>query len=271
MEKGKIQWRENLKFPEAQEHFIHEAETKTELYLRKYIALPQSQSGHYINSDLMKETFQLYASSPENRKKYNIALHNSAAVLASELFTKLIATKKFKHCIFLTGAPGAGKSFFIQSLFLSNMITDNTLVFEINVTSPAIYEKINEAQKNGVDCSIIVVNAPLEISAENAVNRELEIGRNVGPLTIATIYSKLPEALEKIKEKYPNVNLGILNKKNNHEATYLIGFEHIDVLKYGTFEEIYQKLINLTEEFKKKKENPSNNEERNSKDGPKRK
>ena len=109
MEKGQIIWKDSSPYPELQRYFIEEAENNTDEYLKRYKNFKASANGQYINADLMKETFNVYASSPANRKAYNLTIHNSAAVLSNELFKQMLETESIKNCIFLTGAPGAGK------------------------------------------------------------------------------------------------------------------------------------------------------------------
>lgn len=261
MKKGQIIWRNTSPYPELQRFFIDEAENNTEKYLEKYKSLIESNNGHYINADLMKETFSVFSVSPINRKKYNLTIHNSAAVLSNELFKQMLESKMFKHCIFLTGAPGAGKTFFIQSLFLTKSISEDTLVYEVNITSPSIFSKIESAQMNSVECSIIVINSPLELSVQNAIERENKIGRSVTPYTMAKIYSEIPDYLLQIHQKYPFINLGIFDKINNYEAKYKLGFENINKLNHGNFETLYKRLTKLMQYYKSKLSNRDNLEE----------
>ena len=75
--------------------------------------IPQSFAGRYVCSDLFKETFPEFAASNEARGRYNNPLHNSAAVLASEQFRRMVqdpADPGRNTVIFLTGVPGAGKT-----------------------------------------------------------------------------------------------------------------------------------------------------------------
>src|SRR4051794_6178719 len=90
----------------VQEHIAQLVERDPEIFLRRYVADPRSCQGRYVNSDLMKETFPVYAQSPQARSYFNAVVHNAAAVLASEQFRRAIrhdADPARDTVIFLTG------------------------------------------------------------------------------------------------------------------------------------------------------------------------
>ena len=264
MEKGKIRKLNKELTPEleaAQDFFIQEAENNTEKYIEKYRQLVSSINGQYICADLFKETFDKYTESIDTRKKYSEVIHNSAAVLANELSQRQISNPKFNKCIFLTGVPGGGKSFLVQSLALADEMKDDTLIYEGQITTPTIYEKIEKAANNGKELFIIVVNPTLELAQNNAINRHFEIGRGASCETMARIMSKIPESLIEIREKYPDINIAIYNKTTNYDIDYSIGFENISMLDHGTYDEILEKLRALRLEIlAKKKDNVNNNQ-----------
>lgn len=258
MEKGKIR-RLNIELSpelqEAQEFFISEAENNTEQYVDRYINLPSSINGQYICSDLFKETFDKYIESINTRKKYSQVIHNSAAVLANELFQRQTIDPKYKKCIFLTGIPGGGKSFLVQSLALAGEIDDDTIIYEGDIGTPSIFEKIERAANNGMELYCIVVNPTLELAQTNAINRSFEIGRGASCETMARIMSRIPGALLSIREKFPDINLAIYNKTTNYDIDYQLGFDNIAMLDHGTYDEILEKLQELRLEILKKKIN----------------
>lgn len=258
MEKGKI--RRLINIPEElkadQEYFIEEAENNTTFYMESYRNHPSSLNGHYVCSDLFKETFQKYTESLESRKRYSEVIHNSAAVLANEMFHQNVQDPSIKECIFLSGVPGGGKSFLIQSLALSGAIGDDTMIYEGDITTPTIIEKIEAAKKAGKTLHIIVVNPTLELAQRNAINRSFEIGRGASCETMARILSRIPGALENIHASYPEIDLAIYNKTTNYDITCEYGFEKATVLNHGSYEEILEKLrelrVQLLSELKKK-------------------
>lgn len=247
MEKGKIRRLEQIsdELKVIQEHFIKEAEENTDFYMDSYINHPSSLSGRYVCSDLFKETFPEYIESLESRKKYSSVIHNSAAVLANEMFYKNIKNPNIKKGIFLSGIPGAGKSFLVQSLALSGAIGDDTLIYEGDINSPTIFEKIEAVKAAGIEIHIVIVNPTIELAQTNAINRSLEIGRGASCETMARIMSKIPESLKIIQEKFPESDLAIYNKKTNYDIDILYGYDNIDILFHGTYEQILNQLQEL--------------------------
>ena len=81
---------EDIDIGKMEQHAINLATTQTDELLDRYLKLPESRNGAYINSDLMKMTFKFYAESLENRRKYNMSVTNSAAVLTNELYIRTI-------------------------------------------------------------------------------------------------------------------------------------------------------------------------------------
>ena len=174
MEKGKIRRIAEFMSPELQEIeelFIKEAEENTDEYLKKYQELPASFGGNYICSDLFKETFYIYSQSPQSRKKYARIIHNSAAVLANEMFQIKVNNPEIKKCIFVSGVPGAGKSFLIQSLLLASEINRDTMIYEGDITTETIYDKLNKVTEKEMEVYIIIVNPTLELAEENVITR----------------------------------------------------------------------------------------------------
>jgi hypothetical protein len=98
---------------QLQERIAASVERDPEPYLQKYVQDPRSHEGRYVSSDLMKETIPEYAASNEARARYSNPLHNSAAVLADEQYSRIIndhSHPERDQAIFLTGIPGAGKT-----------------------------------------------------------------------------------------------------------------------------------------------------------------
>ena len=112
------------------------ASEETDELIQKYTELEQARNGKYISSDLMKMVFPFYADNIENRRKYNLAVSNSAACLANEAFQREINNEEIKKCIFVAGPYGSGKSFLIQSLYEKNEEQfKDAVVYEGSITS----------------------------------------------------------------------------------------------------------------------------------------
>ena len=242
-------WKRGFEDPDmikVEEETRIEASTNTEECIKKYIQLEQSRNGKYISSDLMKLVFKNYADDLEFRRKYNLAVSNSAACLANRAFKIAISDSNVKHCIFVAGAYGSGKSFLIQSLYEKNKDElENSVVYEGSITSKAIDEKIDTAIKNGVIPSIIVLNPTLELSVKNIKERAKRIGRDVAKKDCVFVYANIYDALKRLKEKYKDLSFVIYNKKTNTPTDLEIS-KNIEDLNHGSYEKLakeYDEII----------------------------
>lgn len=254
IDKNIIQLKEfnSLDLQRVQNEVIQITTTKTDELLEQYKKQTSSHNGRYINSDLMKMVFEVYAESQENRGKYNLAVTNSAACLTNEFYVRTIKNKDFKRCIYVAGPYGAGKSFFIQSLFLTGVIPDNTIVYEGSITAPAFGKKVELAMKNNVETEIIILNPTLELSLSNIRERKKETGRDVIKSEVVEKYADMYSNIEKLfaylnnnsslelkTGKYP-IAFQIYNKSSNVPEDLSVSYDIHD-LQHGTRQEISEK------------------------------
>jgi hypothetical protein len=75
----------------AQEQVSQAVEADSERFLAAYRLDSRSFQGRYVNSDLMKEMFPEYSASKEHRNRYNLPVHDAAAVLAAAQFRVAVA------------------------------------------------------------------------------------------------------------------------------------------------------------------------------------
>lgn len=231
---------------EVEKQCREKTSTETEELLEKYQNLEQANGGKYISSDLMKMVFPFYAENIENRRKYNLAVSNSAACLANEIYRRNVSKPGIKRCIFVAGSYGAGKSFLIQSL-LENYKSEleGTIIYEGSITTKSIDGKIDCAIENGVIPSIIVINPTLNLTLNNITERAARIGRDVRKEDAVFVYANIYEALKRIKEKYKDINYVIYNKTSNIPQD-LTTSTSIEDLNHGSYDEIsdeYDKIM----------------------------
>ena len=251
MEKINIEniWKRGFEDPDmikVEEETRIETSTRTEECIEKDLNLEQSRKRNYISSDLMKLVFDNYANDIEYRRKYNLAVSNSAACLAKIAFKNAISKNSVKHCIFVAGAYGSGKSFFIQSLYEQNKDElENCVVYEGSITSKAIDEKIDAVYESGIIPSIIVLNPTLELSMKNIKERAKRIGRDVRKEDCVFVYANIYGALKRLQEKYKGMSFVIYNKKTNIPENLDVSTD-IEDLNHGSYEEIskqYDEII----------------------------
>ena len=241
---------EGSKEAKIEEYCRDMASKHTDGFLEMYNKLPESRDGRYINSDLMKMTFPFYAKDFENRKLYNMSITNSAAVLTNEAYLRAIQKEDIKHCIFITGPYGAGKSYFAQSLFEGDKegLLDESIVYEGSITPPAFEEKIQYAIENGVIPYIIALNPTLELSLRNIKERANRVGRDVEKKEVIDKFSDFYTYMNRIIDKFENIIFTIYNKESNIPINLNAGSKDINDLYHGTTQEIeaeYDRIIEM--------------------------
>lgn len=240
-----------------EKHFRESAAYRTDEHIKKYINLPTSFNGRYINSDLFKETFDEYTKSFEARIIYSPVVHCSAACLANEFFKIKIQDPKMQKCIIVTGIPGAGKSFTIQSLFKEKDLDKDTIVYEGSIIDlPTIKEKLSLLIKNDKEIYILVLHPTLELSLKNTIRRFEDSGRGASTSILARIRSDIYKSLIDLHKIYKDrINLIIHEKKDNfNDPTEYYGFENIAILKDKPYNDVKEYLDNIIENMYEKGE-----------------
>ena len=158
---------------EFQERVARAVETDPEPFLASYQAHPDTHGGRYVAADMMKEVFPEFSASREGRTAYNIPLHNSAAVLASEQFRRAVADTSHPErdtAIFLTGVPGAGKT---SAILDNNQLQRNVrVVYEGQLATPGpAIAKIQAALDAGLKVRIVAIHLQPEVALENTFGR----------------------------------------------------------------------------------------------------
>ena len=229
---------EDIDIGKMEQHAINLATTQTDELLDRYLKLPESRNGAYINSDLMKMTFKFYAESLENRRKYNMSVTNSAAVLTNELYIRTINNNNIKRSIFILGPYGAGKSYFAQALFENKELLDDSIVYEGSITPPAFDEKVQLAIDNGITPYIIALNPTLELSLNNIRERAQETGRNVEKKEVLDKFSNFYNYMVNLVQKFEGIDYLIYNKETNAPLTTDCSSKNLEDLYHGSREDI---------------------------------
>jgi fido (protein-threonine AMPylation protein) len=215
-------------------------------FIEEYKRHPESFEGRYVAADLFKETFQEYAASKESRNRYNGPVHNSAAVLSSELFKQNLRDTSEPArdvVVFLTGTPGAGKT--SQVLANGQLDANVRMVFEGQMSNPVTsIEKIQRVLDAGLKPVIHVVHALPENALANTLKRYTEQGRGAGIGVMSAIQGQLPDSLREIQKQYGDaVQLIVSDVRDRNNPQHGLGWKNIDLLRSeGNHEHIKQRL-----------------------------
>jgi hypothetical protein len=197
----------------------------------------------------MKEMFPEYSASKEHRNRYNLPVHNAAAVLAAAQFRAAIADDSVPertNALFLTGVPGAGKT----TAVLANrdrFPQDARIVYEGQLSEPVhALPKFEAAVLNKLNIEILAIHLPAEQALANTLLRFEREGRGATIEALAKIQGNLPAGLRQIQARFgDDLRFTVVDKR----ATLVIeltGWEAISLLESeGNYEHIKQKLTDF--------------------------
>ena len=232
---------------EVQERIAKAIENDPEPFFARYLADPQSFEGRYVCSDLFKETFPEFAASNEARGRYNNPVHNSAAVLASEQFRRMVrdaAQPERDTVIFLTGVPGAGKTTAV--LDNAELPAGVRLIYEGQLARPTtVLLKIQEVIDAGLKPVVIAVHTPAEVALLNTLKRFERAGRGASIEAMASIQGGLPQGLAAIHERFGDgVGFRLFDRRGGmDQLSEHQGWEHLSALESeGTYEQLKLRL-----------------------------
>ena len=236
---------------QVQESAIQSVEQHSEKHLAQYRDDPRSFGGRYVSADLFKETFPAYAASPDDRNRYNAAVHNSAAVLSAEQLRQVVADSSEPErntVVFLTGIPGAGKTSSV--LQGEHLPYDVRAIFEGQLARPeSVIPKVLHVLDHGLKAMILVVHAEPVNALGNTVQRFEELGRGASIEVMAEIQGRLPDGLARLREEFGDkLSLQIYDVRDRANPKRLEGWDHLGLLRSeGSYENIKDRLTHALE------------------------
>lgn len=238
----------------VQEKVASAVERNPELFIAQYLKNPLAHKGTYINADLFKEVLGPYPLSNENRTRYNGVVHNSAAVLSSALFQRMLEGKIGQgrdSVIFLTGIPGAGKT---TAVLTGGALPENAhVIFEGQLSRPETsFKKFEAVIQAGLQPVIVAVHAKPENALANTLKRFNLVGRGAAISVMADIQGGLADGLSKLYDRFGDkLALKIVDVRIQSQAQEVIGWIQLDLLRTeGNANEITERLKNKLEQLR---------------------
>jgi hypothetical protein len=200
----------------------------------------------------MKEMFSEYNTSREHRNRYNLPVHNAAAVLAAAQFRVAVAddsATEGTNVLFLTGAPGAGKT----TAVLANrdqFPEGARIIYEGQLSEPEhALPKFQAAISRALDIEILVIHVSPEQALANTILRFEQEGRGATIEALARIQGYLPSGLTQIHARFGDaVGFSIIDKRDMMNTVRLRGWEKLSMLQSeGNYEHIKRKLTEVLE------------------------
>lgn len=235
----------------VQEQVCVAVEGDPERFLTAYCLDSRSFQGRYVNSDLMKEIFPEYNASREHRNRYNLPVHNAAAVLAAAQFRAAIADDSVperSNALFLTGVPGAGKT----TAVLANrdqFPQDARIVYEGQLADPVhALPKLEAALAKRLNIEIMAIHVSSEQSLTHTILRFEREGRGATIEAMARIQGYLASGLRQIYGRFGNeVGFSVVDKRDMMVVRSR-GWEALSLLESeGNYEHIKRKLTESLE------------------------
>lgn len=218
----------------AQERAIQAVESDSPGLMTRYRDLAEAHGGRYVGADLAKELFADYNQSREARNRYNAPVHNSAAVLAAQLFDEAVRDRSAperSRAVFLTGSPGAGKTSSVMSQ--GALPRDVAVVYEGQMfRAEQSFPKIDAALANGLRPEIIAVHPRPETALANTFTRFDDVGRGASTGVMSQIQGELVNGLREIHSRYgERVSLRIIDARDQNNRIELRGWNHLQTLE----------------------------------------
>ena len=218
---------------EVEARVIHRVETDPEPLFELYRRLPESLEGRYVNSDLFKEIFPEYSASPAHRTLFNVPVHNSAAVLANELFHRQVAAKDpqgRRDVLFITGIPGAGKSTSIQNNKIN--LSDYKVIYEGQLANfEQAKEKIDWCLQHECEVTVYAFHQSPEVALQHTFTRFNTIGRGASLTAMSNIQGNLGNSIEQLSRIYEKRAFFCVVDLRVPNSTPQCGKESIQILK----------------------------------------
>jgi hypothetical protein len=236
---------------DVQEQISRAVESDPGRFLAAFRRDSRSFQGRYVNSDLMKEMFPEYSASKEHRNRYNLPVHNAAAVLAAAQFRAAIADDSIPeriNALFLTGVPGAGKT----SAVLANRSQfprDTRVVYEGQLADPVnALPKFEAALGRGLNTEIVVIHISPEQALANTILRFEREGRGATIEAMARIQGYLPSGLKQIQAHFrEEVGFSVVEKRDIMVLRSR-GWHALSLLESeGNYEHIKRRLTHFVE------------------------
>jgi cell filamentation protein len=237
----------------VQESIARAVESNPDRFLDRFRELPQSLQGRFVAADLMKETFEPFTASKENRNRYNGPVHNSAAVLADEQLRRVLAEPKEPgrdFVVMITGMPGSGKT----TMVLDDI--NSAPLFDANVKRPHAYyegqladpkvalDKIRQVVHAGFQPEIVAVLPSPAQALNNTLKRFEENGRGASIQTMARLQAGLPEGLRAIQAEFGDrIGVTVIDRRDNLHPKIETGWDAVKHIESaGDYEKLLKQL-----------------------------
>ena len=206
----------------VERRFANQIQGNVDAALQAYKALPATEGGKILNTDLARELSPDYAASLDSRSRYAAAVHEPASAVVKELYERALEQPpgpgELNMVTFTAGGTGAGKTGAITRTPLASEVAQaSQIVYDTNLNSVrSAAEKIDMALDKGKRVNILWVGRdPIE-SLKGALSRAMKIGRTVPIEEHAKTHIGSAATVEALMQRYQgNDNVGFIFLDNS--------------------------------------------------------
>lgn len=238
-------------FREIEERFARWVEEDPDRAVDAYAALPESEGGTVINTDIARDLSPDYNASKESRARLSGAVHEPSSAIAKLAWKRLLESPppagKEAEILFTAGGTGAGKSTG-RSLATGHYQG----VFDGNLNGLAsARKKIEQALEAGKDVTILYTHRdPVEAFRAGAIPRAMRQGRSVPITAHADTHVGAPKTFTELRQVYgddPRIKFLVVDNSLGRGNARLVDPAFIDGVRYDR-EELIRSLRSSADE-----------------------
>lgn len=185
--------------------FADQLGTNPQAAIERYNALPESQGGRILNTDIARDLSPDYNANLEARSTLSRAVHEPASWLTKRLFaTKLAEPVDPDHdtVLFTAGGTGAGKTTAVNRA-IANEASDADFVYDTNSNNAeSAAKKIDAVLASGRKATIAYVYRDPVDSFRGMLQRAERQGRAVPLADHAATHEQVGPAMQALTERY---------------------------------------------------------------------
>jgi hypothetical protein len=212
-----------------------------------YDALPASNGGTVLSTDVARQLLPEYAKDREGRVRYTEATQRPASEFIDKLYFDKVKSAPEGSVLFLSGGGGAGKTTLRRAIELEG---NPAITLDSPLGSyPKAAEKIEAALGAGRKVQLAFVYRPLEEAALATERRFFEPqlgGRHVPAEALTSDHVRSLDTFLKLAEKYkdnPDVALTAYDNSGAEKAPRELSLKDLEALRYNGNDETTRAAI----------------------------
>lgn len=218
-----------------------------------YAAIPESQGGKVLNTDIARELSPEYSASLDSRSALAADVHEPASAFVKKMYAEKLAEApaagQDNTVLFTAGGTGAGKSTAIANIPEVQAVADRAqIVYDTNLNNfDSSKAKIDQALEAGKDVHIAYVyRDPVESMRLGALARAETKGRTVPVQDHLDTHTQSFDTVLKLQEAYkddPDVHIDIIDNTGGKGQATRSSMEELAAKRYTSSTEELRNVV----------------------------